>query len=82
MAGSDKCASPEIPILRVANKLSRGVDMDQRTEPAYIPYFQHTLKESFTCISRGLHSGLKIVMRVTPAEANTGIVFASARLST
>ena len=50
--------------------------MDQRTEPAYIPYFQHTLKESFTCISRGLHSGLKIVMRVTPAEANTGIVFA------
>lgn len=40
-----------------------------------IPYFQHTLKDSFTCVSRGLHTGLKIVMRVTPAEANSGIVF-------
>lgn len=37
--------------------------------------YQHTLNDSFTCISRGLHTGLKIVMRVTPAEANSGIVF-------
>ena len=50
--------------------------MDRYTEPAYVPYFQHTLRDSFTCISRGLHTGLKIVMRVTPAEANTGIIFA------
>ena len=37
--------------------------------------FQHTLKDSFTCVSRGLHTGLKIVMRVTPGDENTGIVF-------
>jgi len=40
-----------------------------------LSYYQHTLKDSFTCVSRGLHSGLKIVMRVAPAEANAGIVF-------
>jgi UDP-3-O-[3-hydroxymyristoyl] N-acetylglucosamine deacetylase len=49
--------------------------MDQRADQACIAYFQHTLKESFTCVSRGMHSGLKIVMQVTPAEANSGIVF-------
>lgn len=49
--------------------------MDQRKDPANSANFQHTLKQSFTCVSRGLHTGLKIVMRVTPAEANTGIVF-------
>jgi len=49
--------------------------MDQRNVMANPANFQHTLKESFTCVSRGLHTGLKIVMRVTPAEANTGIVF-------
>jgi UDP-3-O-[3-hydroxymyristoyl] N-acetylglucosamine deacetylase len=58
------------------HKLLRGVEMDKREDQADIPYYQHTLKESFTCISRGLHTGFKIVMRVTPAEANTGIVFA------
>jgi len=40
-----------------------------------ISHFQHTLKDSFTCVSRGLHTGLKIVMRVTPGEVNSGIVF-------
>ncbi|VAX01150.1 hypothetical protein MNBD_GAMMA21-1871 [hydrothermal vent metagenome] len=38
-------------------------------------YFQHTLKDSFTCVGRGLHAGLKIVMRVTPGEPDSGIVF-------
>ena len=38
-------------------------------------YFQHTLKDSFTCVGRGLHTGLKIVMRVTPGEPDSGIVF-------
>lgn len=37
--------------------------------------FQHTLKESFTCMGRGLHTGLNIIMRVMPAEANSGIIF-------
>jgi len=40
-----------------------------------VPYFQHTLRDSFTCVSRGLHTGFKIVMRVTPGDVNTGIVF-------
>jgi UDP-3-O-[3-hydroxymyristoyl] N-acetylglucosamine deacetylase len=39
------------------------------------PYYQHTLKESFTCVGPGLHTGQKIVMRVTPGDINTGIVF-------
>lgn len=38
-------------------------------------YYQHTLKDSFTCVSPGLHTGLRIIMRVFPGEANTGIVF-------
>lgn len=38
-------------------------------------YNQHTLKDSFTCIGVGLHTGLKIIMTVMPAEANTGIRF-------
>lgn len=49
--------------------------MDQRNAAENPGYFQHTLKDSFTCVSRGLHTGLNIVMRVTPADANTGIVF-------
>lgn len=38
-------------------------------------YYQHTLKDSFTCVGPGLHTGLRIIMRVFPGEANTGIVF-------
>lgn len=38
-------------------------------------YFQHTLKDSFSCIGRGLHSGLRVVMSVLPAPANTGYRF-------
>lgn len=38
-------------------------------------HFQHTINDSFTCIGRGLHSGLKVIMTVMPAEANSGIVF-------
>jgi UDP-3-O-[3-hydroxymyristoyl] N-acetylglucosamine deacetylase len=49
--------------------------MSHETETNADPYFQYTLRDSFTCVSRGLHSGLKIVMRVTPGEANSGIVF-------
>ena len=49
--------------------------MEQRKHAAHSANYQHTLQQSFTCVSRGLHTGLKIVMRVTPAEANSGIVF-------
>ena len=44
-------------------------------DEASAAYSQHTLRDSFTCVSRGLHTGLKIVMRVTPGDANSGIVF-------
>lgn len=40
-----------------------------------IPYYQQTLRESFTCMGRGLHTGLKVIMTVMPAEANTGYRF-------
>lgn len=36
---------------------------------------QQTLADSFVCIGRGLHTGLKVVMSVLPAEPNTGIEF-------
>jgi len=49
--------------------------MNTITNSINISHFQHTLKDSFTCVSRGLHTGLKIVMRVTPGEVNSGIVF-------
>ena len=50
--------------------------MNHSKNEKYDPsYFQHTLKDSFTCVGRGLHTGLKIVMRVTPGEPDSGIVF-------
>ena len=36
---------------------------------------QHTLKDSFVCVGRGLHSGLKVIMTVMPAEENSGYRF-------
>jgi len=39
-------------------------------------YFQHTLGESLTFVGRGLHSDCQVIMRILPAEANSGIVFA------
>ncbi|WP_185233825.1 UDP-3-O-acyl-N-acetylglucosamine deacetylase [Teredinibacter franksiae] len=38
-------------------------------------YAQQTLKKPFTCIGRGLHTGLKVIMTVMPAEANSGYRF-------
>ena len=40
-----------------------------------LSFYQHTLADSVTCMGRGLHTGLKVVMTMMPAEANTGIVF-------
>ncbi len=40
-----------------------------------LSFYQHTLADSITCMGRGLHSGLKVVMTIMPAEPNTGIVF-------
>lgn len=37
--------------------------------------YQHTLADNVTCMGRGLHSGLKVVMTIMPAEPNTGIEF-------
>lgn len=37
--------------------------------------FQRTLKKSYTFEGKGLHSGLKVKMILTPAPENTGIVF-------
>lgn len=36
---------------------------------------QRTLKNAITCTGIGLHSGQKVSMTLTPAEAGTGIVF-------
>jgi UDP-3-O-[3-hydroxymyristoyl] N-acetylglucosamine deacetylase len=36
---------------------------------------QQTLKTAIDCIGIGLHSGRKVTMRLTPAEADHGIVF-------
>jgi len=38
-------------------------------------FYQHTLKDSFHCIGTGLHTGLKVITWVLPAEPDTGIVF-------
>lgn len=40
-----------------------------------LSFYQHTLADSVTCIGRGLHSGLKVLMTIMPAEPNTGIEF-------
>lgn len=39
-------------------------------------HYQHTLSESLTFVGRGLHSDCQVIMRLLPAEANSGIVFA------
>jgi len=38
-------------------------------------FYQHTLKDSFHCIGKGLHTGLKVITWVLPAEPDTGIIF-------
>ncbi len=40
-----------------------------------LPYFQNTLRDSFTCIGKGLHTGLTVSMTVMPAAANNGYRF-------
>jgi UDP-3-O-[3-hydroxymyristoyl] N-acetylglucosamine deacetylase len=42
---------------------------------------QRTLASSFVCVDRGLHSGARVVMSVTPATPNTGIEFVRRDLS-
>ncbi len=42
---------------------------------ANFSFNQQTLADSFTFVGRGLHSGLKVVMSVLPAEPDTGYVF-------
>jgi UDP-3-O-[3-hydroxymyristoyl] N-acetylglucosamine deacetylase / 3-hydroxyacyl-[acyl-carrier-protein] dehydratase len=37
--------------------------------------FQKTLRQSYTFEGKGLHSGLKVTMTLSPAPINTGIVF-------
>ena len=52
-------------------------------DPASRPFFantdirwqQHTLKDAVVFEGRGLHSGLKVIMTVMPAEPHSGIVF-------
>jgi UDP-3-O-[3-hydroxymyristoyl] N-acetylglucosamine deacetylase len=44
------------------------------TEPG-IPRHQQTLAAPFTYVGRGLHSGQKVVMRLLPADADSGIRF-------
>lgn len=44
------------------------------TEPG-MSRFQQTLAAPFTYVGRGLHSGQKVVMRLLPADADSGIRF-------
>jgi len=39
-------------------------------------HYQHTLSDTLTFVGRGLHSDIQVVMRMLPAEPNSGIVFA------
>ena len=39
------------------------------------PIFQKTLKTSIGCAGIGLHTGVRVSMKLYPAEPNTGIVF-------
>lgn len=39
------------------------------------PVFQKTLKTSIGCTGIGLHSGVRVAMKLHPAPANSGIVF-------
>ena len=39
-------------------------------------HYQHTLSDALTFVGRGLHSDIHVVMRMLPAEPNSGIVFA------
>ena len=48
---------------------------DKNPDKKVAAYYQHTLRDSFSCIGRGLHSGIKVVMSVLPAPANSGIRF-------
>lgn len=38
-------------------------------------FFQHTLSDAMTFVGRGLHTDIRVVMRIIPAEPNSGIVF-------
>lgn len=38
-------------------------------------HYQHTLRDCISCIGVGLHSGLRVIMTIMPAEANSGIIF-------
>lgn len=39
------------------------------------PTSQHTLKTAIACVGIGLHSGVRVHVRLVPAAADTGIVF-------
>jgi len=49
--------------------------MTNITENTRDSYYQHTLRDKIVCVGRGLHCGLKLIMTIMPAEANTGYVF-------
>lgn len=40
-----------------------------------ISLYQHTVADVITCSGQGLHSGLKVIMSIVPAPADTGIEF-------
>ncbi len=37
--------------------------------------YQHTIADNIVCMGKGLHSGLKVMVSILPAAANTGIEF-------
>ena len=56
----------------------RGVPVRRKDQASYssaLPLRQRTLKNRIKCSGIGLHSGVRVNMVLTPAEAGTGIVF-------
>ncbi len=49
--------------------------MTNVTYPSFSSFNQHTLKDSFSCVGVGLHTGLRSIMSVLPADINTGYTF-------
>lgn len=55
---------------------AHGVQMTTSTAfDDRIPVFQKTLKTSISCTGIGLHTGVRVAMKLHPAPPNTGIVF-------
>jgi len=49
--------------------------MTSTAYPGGLSDYQHSLKENFTCVGRGMHTGDNVIMTVSPAAENSGYTF-------